>query len=117
MSRYNPKIVSELMEQAYKIATPYFEYQFFPLRKWKFDMAWPVIFEPAGRPGENAGALALEVQGGIFRRGRHTRGAALKQEHEKLNMAAVLGWRVLFITPDEIYKKATMEMIKEALHQ
>lgn len=59
-------------------------------RKWRFDHAWLDA------------KLALEVQGGLFRGGRHVRGAALLKEHEKLNAAAILGWRILYCSPREL---------------
>lgn len=66
---------------------PVAEFRFAPPRRWRFDWAWP------------AHRLAMEVQGGIWTQGRHTRGAALLKEHEKLNTAACLRWRVLYVTP------------------
>lgn len=66
------------------------EYKFHDTRRWRFDWAWPQY------------RLALEVQGGLFTRGRHARGPALLKEHEKLNTAASLGWRVLFATPQNV---------------
>ena len=58
------------------VPAPQAEFRFAPPRRWRFDFAWPLH------------ALALEVQGGLFVRGRHSRGAALLKEHEKLNAAA-----------------------------
>jgi hypothetical protein len=69
---------------------PIAEFRFAPPRRWRFDYAFL---------GEK---LAVEVQGGIFTQGRHTRGPALLKEFEKLNAAAALGWRVLFVTPQQM---------------
>lgn len=66
---------------------PSAEVQFAPPRKWRFDYAW------------QEEKVALEIQGGVFTQGRHARGAALLREHEKLNAAAMAGYRVLFCTP------------------
>jgi len=63
------------------------EFRFASPRRWRFDYCWPTL------------KIALEVQGGLFVNGRHSRGAALLKEHEKLNAAAVAGWRVLYCTP------------------
>ena len=71
---------------------PHYEYVFAPPRKWRFDVAFP------------SALLAIEVQGGIWTHGRHTRGAALLKEHEKLNRAAELGWRIVYLTPQTIKK-------------
>jgi len=72
------------------LPTPVAEYRFAPPRRWRFDWAW---LEPR---------LALEVQGGLFTGGRHSRGPALLREHEKLNRAAALGWRVCFVVPGQM---------------
>lgn len=79
------------------------EYRFHPDRKWRFDYAF--IY----------GGLAVEKQGAIFTNGRHTRGAALLKEYEKLNAAAELGWRVLFFTPQQICTMEAVDIIRRAL--
>lgn len=66
------------------------EYRFHPVRKWRFDHAIPEL------------ALAVEVDGGCFVSGRHSRGASQIADHEKLNAAALLGWRVLHVTPRQL---------------
>lgn len=71
---------------------PVFEYRFAPPRRWRFDAAWPDR------------KLAVEVQGGLFMGGRHSRGGALRKEHEKLNTAASMGWRVCYVIPGEWHK-------------
>lgn len=83
---------------------PKAEFRFDCRRRWRFDYAWP-----GPRP------LALEVQGGLFVQGRHSRGAALLKEHEKLNEAAAQGWRVLFTTPEGLESSATFDLLKRAL--
>lgn len=69
---------------------PVAEFQFAAPRRWRFD--WSLVDYK----------VAIEVQGGLFVQGRHSRGAALLKEHEKLNAAAVLGWRILFVTPNTL---------------
>ena len=85
------------------IAKPVSEYRFRPDRRWRFDYAW--LEE----------RVALEVQSGIWSQGRHTRGAALLQEWEKLNAAAALGWRILYCQPSDLLKPETIEAIRKAL--
>lgn len=84
------KIAIPLICRAHGFPEPVAEYRFAPPRRWRFDFCWPNH------------RLALEVQGGLWTRGRHTRGAALLKEHEKLNTAAAMGYRVLFCTPDDV---------------
>ena len=89
--------------QLHGIPTPAAEYRFAPPRRWRFDWAWP------------AQMCALEGQGGLFVHGRHSRGAALLNEHDKLNRAAGLGWRVLYCTPQTLESVEIMNAIRLAL--
>lgn len=89
--------------RATKIPIPVPEFKFHPTRKWRFDWCWPEQ------------KLALEVQGGLFVNGRHSRGAALLKEHEKLNAAAALGYRVLFVTPGQIANGEAISVIEAGL--
>ena len=66
-----------------KVEKPEREVRFAPPRRWRFDLAWP------------ARKLAVEIDGGTWVRGRHSRGAGFAKDCEKLNAAAILGWRVL----------------------
>jgi very-short-patch-repair endonuclease len=61
------------------------EYKFHPDRRWRFDFAWPKQ------------RLAVEVEGGIFVRGRHVSPSGFVKDSEKYNEAAVSGWSVLRI--------------------
>jgi len=100
MAKYDTRIV--LAWFAAHGLYPEAEFRFHPERKWRFDF----LFDRR---------VALEVQGGIHTAGRHTRGAALLKEYEKLNQAAVLGYRVLFITPDDLCMQDTVDLIRTAL--
>lgn len=100
---YDPRIVSAFYRQML-LPQPEFEHRFHETRKWRLDLAWP------------AEKVCLEVQGGIFMRGRHTRGAALLKEWEKLNTLAARGWRVLYCQPKDICATATIEIIRETLN-
>lgn len=87
-----------------------FEFQFHPRRKWRFDIAWPDLM------------LAVEIDGGIWSGGRHTRRAGFHKDMEKINAATVLGWRVLRFTPQDVedgYATRLLEHItkrREAAH-
>jgi len=59
------------------------EFTFHPLRKWRFDFAWPELL------------VAAEVEGGIFSNGRHVSPAGFVEDCRKYNEAELLGWRVL----------------------
>jgi hypothetical protein len=89
--------------KALKLPEPVAELRFAPPRKWRFDYAWPEQ------------KLALEVQGGLFSNGRHVRGAALLREYEKLNAAAVRGWRVMFTTPQDMANGNAVLLVEQGL--
>lgn len=76
------------------IPEPKCELLFDPVRKWRFDFAWP------------AQKVALEIDGGLFSEGAHTRGLALIKQMEKQNAAVLAGWRILRYTPQQLTKAA-----------
>jgi hypothetical protein len=105
---YNPKLVVSYLAE-HGIPTPIFEHRFAECigRRWRFDLAWEL--SPTQK-------LALEVQGGLFiPKGRHVFGASLIKEHEKLNTAAAMGWRVLFCQPKDLLTQPTIIFIKKSL--
>lgn len=65
---------------------PWFEYNFLPPRRWKFDMAWPSL------------EVAVEVDGGQW----HVTGRDIGPECERGNEAAIAGWLVLHFTSAQI---------------
>lgn len=80
------------------------EYQFHPTRKWRFDYAIP------------AHKIALEVEGGVWTAGRHTRPQGFLGDIEKYNTATLMGWRVFRTTPTELYRTATINLLKTAIN-
>ena len=79
------------------------EFKFHPVRRWRFDYAIP------------AHKIALEVEGGVWTQGRHTRPQGFLGDIEKYNTATLLGWRVFRTTPDGLYTGATLRLLKEAI--
>jgi hypothetical protein len=59
--------------------------------------------------------VALEVEGGAWSGGRHTRGAGFLGDMEKYNAAAILGWCVLRCTPQQLLRAPLGETIRAAL--
>ena len=100
--KYDPEIVKAWF-RAIDIPEPVFEYRFHPVRKWRMDLAW---LEQR---------VFIEVQGGIFVQGRHSRGAAMLKEWEKINTASGMGWRVLYCQPKDLCTMETAEYIRTAL--
>lgn len=64
------------------------EYKPSAIRRWRCDFAWPDKM------------LALEVQGGTWTGGRHSRGNGQRADYEKHNELVLMGWRVLYCTSD-----------------
>ncbi|MGL5912790.1 MAG: hypothetical protein ACRCZB_01395 [Bacteroidales bacterium] len=79
------------------------EHIFHPTRKWRFDYAIPEL------------KIALEVEGGVWTGGRHTRPQGFLGDIEKYNAGALLGWRIFRTTPNDLCKLKTLNMIKEAI--
>lgn len=85
------------------IPEPVTEFRFHPTRRWRFDYAWPQH------------RVALEIEGGIWTGGRHTRGVGFVRDMEKYNTATVMGWKVLRCQPADIRKLPILDMVKQAI--
>lgn len=80
------------------------EYRFHPVRKWRFDYAIP------------SHHIALEVEGGVFTGGRHTRSTGFLGDMEKYNEAAKLGWRVVRTIPKELLTRKTVQLLRDLIN-
>ena len=83
---------------------PVSEYRFCE-RRWRFDFAWPEQ------------KVAVECEGGIWVRGRHTRGKGFEADCEKYNRATADGWRVFRCTAGMLKDgpAAFVEMVEAAI--
>jgi hypothetical protein len=108
------------------IPLPVTELRFHPDRRWRFDFAWigqlPVTLNISYNGGPamtrhtpGTPNVALEVEGGAWSRGRHTRGKGFIADMVKYNEAAVRGWKVLRVTPSQLCTLETIALIKRAL--
>lgn len=61
------------------------------------------------------GKLLIEVEGGGWIKGRHTRGAGFEQDMEKYNAAALLGYTVLRFSPAMIDSGKALQTIEKML--
>ena len=75
------------------------EYQFEPKRQWRSDY----FFSSAN--------LALEIEGGAFTNGRHTRGKGFIADMEKYNAMTMQGIKLLRCTPDQLNQPQTINNI------
>lgn len=85
------------------VPLPEYEVVFHPTRKFRWDYAYPDA------------KLAIEVDGGIYSGGKHGQGVGIERDHEKQNMGAAVGWRVMRTTPRKLAKPTTVSLIKLAL--
>lgn len=88
---------------ALKFPTFEMEYVFAPPRKWRFDFAWP------------SRMVAVEIEGGTWINGGHSRGSAFEKDAEKYNTAALLGWKVLRFTTNMVRDGRAADVTKKAL--
>lgn len=79
------------------------EHLFHPTRKWRFDYAIPEH------------KIALEVEGGVWTGGRHTRPQGFLGDIEKYNAGTLLGWRIFRVIPEDLCRMKTLEMLKQAI--
>ena len=96
-----------LLAMQLQIAKIPFTPQFTPLppRKWR----WDVAFEQS--------RLLVDVQGGTWANGRHTRGYGYEQDCEKWNSATVAGWRILIVTTQQVEDGRALTWIEALLAQ
>lgn len=59
--------------------------------------------------------MALEVEGGVFIQGRHSRGVGMVKDMEKYNAAAALGWRIVRVTPKQMRSGEALTAVESAL--
>ncbi len=81
------------------------EYRFHPVREWRFDYAIP------------RAKVAIEVEGGVWNHGRHTRPEGYLRDLEKYNEAAACGWLLIRTTPAELLTVKTLRLVARAVGQ
>lgn len=91
-----------LVCQAHDLPLPTAEYRF-SRRRYRFDYAW--------LPDR----VALEVNGGVWTQGRHTRGPGYLRDMEKLNLAQLDGWVVLQCSPQDVQSGKVAALLRQAL--
>ena len=89
----------------HKLQEPTPEYKFHPTRKWRFDFAWVEQ------------KIALEIEGGVWTKGRHGRPSGIIKDMKKHNGAMECGWRFLRVEPENLYTQNTIDMLKKLLYK
>jgi very-short-patch-repair endonuclease len=94
-----------LHARASHLPEPQREHRFAPPRRWRFDFAW------ADR------MIAVEIEGGVWTGGRHTRGSGFEADAVKYNTAALMGWKVFRFTGGMVKSGAAIATVIEALKE
>ena len=79
------------------------EYPFHPERKWAFDF---VLLDHS---------IALEIEGGGWTSGRHTRGKGFQDDLTKYQEAFCLGWNVLRFSVKDVESGRAKEVLQKWL--
>ena len=79
------------------------EYRFHETRRWRLDFAFPDK------------KVGIEVEGGHWIGGRHTRGSGFEADCEKYNALALQGWRLLRFTGTTIKSGEALKTIERAI--
>lgn len=85
------------------------EFRFAPPRRWRAD------FAVRGPLWTTAPSILVEIDGGAFVAGRHSRGTGVENDAEKQSAAAILGYRVIRATPRQVEDGRCLEWIEAAL--
>ena len=65
------------------------EFKFHPIRKWRADFAIP------------SAKLLIEIEGGFWIQGRHSRGGGGESDMEKYNTSSIMGYALLRFSPKQ----------------
>lgn len=101
-SAFNEDLFFILLEKK-GLPLPKPEFKFHPKRRWRFDYAFVDH------------KLAVEIEGGAYKYGRHNRATGFIKDMEKYNAAAELGWRLLRATPKDAMNWDFIEQIGRTL--
>lgn len=82
------------------------EFRWHPKRKWRSDFYLPMF----GR-----GGVLVEIEGGIFRKGRHTTGIGFTADCEKYNEAVLAGYRLIRGTAKHVKTGQLFAWVERAL--
>ena len=95
------------------------EYRFHPVRRWRTDFVIVRKGYPLAARGHVAEGykrnhvILVEIEGGTYTQGRHTRGAGFAKDCEKYNTAASMGWRVFRFTAEMVKDGSAIKFLKE----
>lgn len=88
---------------AHGLPRPVAEYRFAAPRRWRLDAAWVEH------------KVALECNGGLWVRGRHSRGRGQEADYEKHAAATLAGWRVFWASTGQVDSGEAFRWVRAAL--
>lgn len=99
--------VRQILDQikAQGLPEPMLEHRFHPVRRWRFDFAWPGLM------------IALEYEGNTWIKSgsRHTSGTGFRDDCIKYSEAAILGWIVIRVTADMAKNGKAIDLLTRAI--
>lgn len=81
------------------------EYRPWKARRFRFDFYIKIPMDE----------ILIEVQGGIWRKGAHSSGIGISRDCEKFCLAAIWGYLVMPVTPDQIKSGKALQWIEKAI--
>ena len=100
--------------KALKLPIPETEYRFAPPRRWRADYFFANAVSNIGTSSViKYMPLAVEIEGGAFSGGRHTRGAGFLADMSKYNHMSIMGISLLRFTPTQVEKGEAALMVKK----
>lgn len=100
--KLNPVDELDLMFRRYGFPKAEREVRVSPDRRFRFDLAWPSL------------SLACEFEGGVWTKGRHTRGSGFENDCTKYSLASLFGWRVIRVTVTMLRDGRAQDLIELA---
>ncbi len=84
-------------------------------RLWRFDYFWGLLTVGSRAHLYEARGVALEIDGGAWSEGRHTRGQGFIDDQQKRNEAVLRGIWVLNCTPQDVEDGSVFALLRRAL--
>lgn len=100
--QYENKLHDQLVAAGFRVIR---EHKFHTKRRWKIDLYLPDY------------KIAIEIEGGIWNGGRHTRGYGYKGDVEKYNEVVLAGLHLLRFVTDHVKRDEAMPVILRAIEQ
>jgi hypothetical protein len=95
----------ELLGRELGLGEPMREYRFTSDRQFRADLAWPEHW------------LLLEIEGGTFSGGRHTRPLGYERDCEKYSIASILGYTLIRVTYGMIESGQAAKLLEMAANK